>query len=778
MADASTFPTFSLDKHHEYRITGIRYRFVYLTGDQASFSQIDNPHIVHPYELGTLKRLNALGKIEVIPYGLMPEHLRPVAIDFEDVILAGIPQALRKRLEMRHALVQAFLQLKGDGEIKGTDESITANMQRIVLEAEDYLVEEMPEPGFAEALQAYRAGDGRKPKARHGVVIPDHVSPRALRTWVALYKRGGKKALVDKTVKQGNRFSAFTIDERALMARLVNENYMTLQRKTIAMTVIDVKRGFDKENQRRAEENLVPLRVPGREAIRLLIKRLDKFHVAVARFGQKEALKKMRAVKTGLETLRPYERVEMDEWCIDLLSILAESGLLDMFSEEELKEIGLGEDTMRWWLVVAIDVRTRVIVGMTLTANPKTSSAKKCLNMVVSDKGAFADAVGAIAPWPGANVPEILAVDNGPAFKAIEFSTSCADLGITKLQTIAGTPSMRGHIERVFRTLSTTLLPRLYGRTFGNVLERSGHPSEERACLSAENIAEILIRYVVDIYHNTPHLGLNGRTPLEQWEADHEDGNFPLKSAPTMRRKRLALGLPLTRVSQQDGIRVLNVQYHSEDLARWFLKHANQQVDVRWLDENIGAIEVKMDGVWQEVAASSSIFHDVDASTWAAARRALRAKDGKRKEWEESVIHRALNDIEAINATRGAAYKIMDHAWSEKRLAAVEAEAVVNYAVVKDREQLTEASRGRGRSIEPKAPASAQTQTRAPVAKPETSTEAAPNEADAAPQDANPARAETTPNPEGKRKSKPNAAPKKSSLKIEKDGDDEVWSFD
>ncbi|WP_370270417.1 hypothetical protein [Nioella sp.] len=474
MVNATTFPTFSLDMHHIYRIHEKEYRFVYLTGGNATFSEIGNPHQTVTYETGTLNRLSAIGNVEVVPYGLMPEHLRPVVNDFEDVILAGLPPALRKRVEMRHALVQAFLQLKADGLTKGTDESIKANMQMIVLAAEDYLVEELMEPGYAEALQAYRAGEGRKPKARHGVLIPDHVSPRALRTWVALYKLGGKKALVDKCVNQGNRFSAYTVDERALMAQLVKKHYMSLQRKTIAITVTDVQDGFAKENKRREEEGLQPLRVPGREMIRLHIKRLDKFHVLVARHGQKEAMKKMRAVKTGLEILRPYERVEMDEWHIDLLGILAESGLLDMFSEAELEALGLNNQTMRWWLVVAIDCRTRVILGMVLTANPRTSSAKKCLNMVVSDKGAFADAVGAFTPWPGANTPETLAVDNGPALKAAELSTTCADLGITKLQTIAGTPSMRAYIERVFRTLSTTLLPRLYGRTFNSVQARPG----------------------------------------------------------------------------------------------------------------------------------------------------------------------------------------------------------------------------------------------------------------------------------------------------------------
>ena len=310
-------------------------------------------------------------------------------------------------------------------------------------------------------------------------------------------------------------------------------------------------------------------------------------------------------------------------------------------------------------------------------------------------------------------------------------------------------------------------MPRLYGRTFNNAQARAGHPSEERACLSAEDIAEILVRYVVDIYHNTPHMGLNGRTPLEQWEADQQDGNFPLKAAPTSRRKRLAFGLPLERIVQQDGIRVMNVRYHSEQLARWFLKHANTKVELRWLDENIGSIEVKMDGVWQEIPAVSSIFQDVDASSWAAARRALRSKDPKRKEWEEGVIGRALDDIEALNAKRGAAYKILDHAWSEKRLETAEQEACANFSVVKDREQLSQPARGRGRSIEPKAP-QGMADTAAPAAAP---TEPTRNGGDVEMQAEVPA---TDATPKSK---KADPIAKKPTLKIDKDGDDDVWEF-
>ncbi|QCO57856.1 hypothetical protein EOK75_19590 (plasmid) [Pseudorhodobacter turbinis] len=119
----------------------------------------------------------------------------------------------------------------------------------------------------------------------------------------------------------------------------------------------------------------------------------------------------------------------------------------------------------------------------------------------------------------------ITVTDNGPAFKSEAFTNCCLDLRVATLRTHAGVPGMRGTGERIFGTLSTDLMPRLVGRTFSNSIERGDYKSEKRACLNAEDVAFVLVRWVVDIYHNSPHEGLGGRTPLEQWDADMEDGN-------------------------------------------------------------------------------------------------------------------------------------------------------------------------------------------------------------------------------------------------------------
>lgn len=75
---------------------------------------------------------------------------------------------------------------------------------------------------------------------------------------------------------------------------------------------------------------------------------------------------------------------------------------------------------------------------------------------------------------------------------------------------------MRGMIERLFRTAIMSLFSHLSGRVFSNVFERGDHPSEERACLTTEQLGYAIVRWVVDIYHNTPHEGLGGLTPLQQ----------------------------------------------------------------------------------------------------------------------------------------------------------------------------------------------------------------------------------------------------------------------
>ncbi|WP_254447282.1 Mu transposase C-terminal domain-containing protein [Ruegeria sp. HKCCA0235A] len=486
--------------------------------------------------------------------------------------------------------------------------------------------------------------------------------------------------------------------------KTVRESYLSLNRPTKMNTFQDVKVAFHEANSERECNGLPAMRVPSREAVRLAINSLCFLEVTRARYGCQEAQKRIKPVGQGLQVDRPFERVEMDEWKIDLVTIMADAGLRHLFADDELVELGLDNTRSRWWVTAAIDCRTKCIVGLKLSRNPKNSAALECLRMTTMDKGKWADAVGALSDWGIAGTPEMLVTDNGPAFKAGRFSDACADLGITLERSIAGLPGMRGNVERVFRTAASTLLHRLNGRTFSSAFERGDHPAEDLACLTTEDLCFALVRWVVDIYHNTPHSGLHGKTPLQQWEDDHEKGNYALKSSPCERDDRLAFGTHLSRCVDKYGVTVLGLRYHSETLARWYNSVGKRDVEVRWLPYDLGAVEVQLEGVWHHVPSVLSGFSGLHAQLWTEARRSLRAADPKKLKWREEVVVRAVNAIRNMNSDRRMEFGLIAQNWSEERYAATEKDYFSGFHVSVSEKQ-PEARGGQyGQVLEPSEP--------------------------------------------------------------------------
>lgn len=704
------FLTFSLDPQHRISIRGAELRFIHLSDGVATFHAAENVRYTVRYELAELNRMNRAGEITVVPYFHLPAHLRPVpVVEDGQAFLAGLSPAQQKRVAYRYAMVRGFEELKTSGKVQCTDHSITENMDAIRAAAEGYFQETMPDPAYSEQLTLWKDGKARKPSTPRETRYPGPCSPRSLRIWVSLHRKAGKAALIDRSAKQGNATSIFNADELQLLGETVRNAYLKEDRKTIANVVEIVKARFAEANEDRAKKGLPHLRTPGRDAVRGVIRRFDVFAAYVARHGLEKAVQRFRPVKGGVEVSRPFERVEMDEQQIDVIAIMAYSGLLALFSAEELETLGLLDKKKRWWLVLAIDCRTRCIVGMVLTCNPRSSAALGCLRMVVSDKGEFANMIGTRAPWSIFGTPETLVTDNGAAFKSLIFTSACTDLGITALQTIAGMPSMRGVGERVFKTLSTTLMPNLPGRTFSNVTERDAYEAEKRASLGLEDLAVILVRWAVDIYHNTPHGGLGGRTPLQQWEADLRSGNTPLRTAPSARRKHLALGTAISRKLQKTGIRVLNVQYFSQDLAKYFLKHGSEGLEIRWNEKDLGAIEVNFEGGWQTVPAVSDVFKGLSAAIWVKATRSLAAKDPERKKWDENIVFQAIRDIETMIAQAKLALNIFDQNWTEDRINRTESDLLSQFDPVPSSAKTSHPSDGMGRKVNPKAPTDADT---------------------------------------------------------------------
>lgn len=700
-----TLLRFQLHADHIYKINGSELIYQFADSQSVTFNkQFDPPEPIR-FTNDTLNEMFKTGEVEVEMWGLRPPALRPNSSSPKpDIFISSLPIEQREFIDLKEAWVLEILERYERGDILMTAKSLNENMfslRKGVMErfSHSYSHEDMQNvlPSSKKKSRSKQTPRGREMAIRV-------YSPRTLMRWTRSFKEFGKSGLVEQFADSGNRLKRLPLDTLVIMANVVQDHYLTRERKTQKQVLEALKIAVSEENNSRKAAGKPPLHCPSRDTLARHIKGLDKFHVKIARFGLERAVKDMSPVFKGVETSRSFERVEIDEWDIDLLFFMRLSGLTKFLNAEEIEAFRFNDETARWWVTAAIDCHTKCIVGLCLTPKPRASSSIECLKQIVSDKSDIADAANSIAPWDMFATPEKIVTDNGKAFTAGQFTSAVSDLGITSGRTAAGEPSMRGQIERVFRTLSQTLMPRLSGRTFGSIAERDEYPSEERACLSPEDFTNILVRHIVDIYHHSPHEGLLGATPIEAWYAALNNGNGPMLSAPNVQCKRRVFGTMKSYKLQKTGIKILDVRYQSKELARLFMQDGNKDLDVVWNADDIGEISVKVGKEkWITVPSVFDGHKGMDATTWQEVRKAASRRSTEDASVTEAIVQAAIKDIEAINASSKAARGIIDKPLNQEILERLESEALQSFDIIPERPE-PEITEGMGQRVAPKLP--------------------------------------------------------------------------
>ena len=112
----------------------------------------------------------------------------------------------------------------------------------------------------------------------------------------------------------------------------------------------------------------------------------------------------------------------------------------------------------------------------------------------------------------------------------------------------------------------------LPGTTFSDVGQRGSYDSDKAACLTLDEVERWLAIAVAKYYHQHPHEGLDGQTPLRRWQDGvtallAEGGSIPVPRDP---RAYLVDFLPVLRRSlQRDGITIDHLTYFSSALRAW-----------------------------------------------------------------------------------------------------------------------------------------------------------------------------------------------------------------
>lgn len=608
---------------YQDRITyaGVHYRCVETTKHGHKLVTEGRPAIEQGFTHGrfqTLLRTDGI-TVEKQYYSEGSATVRNV---WQDLTLSDLPPEKAELAMFYAAFIDEFIRMR-HADPKRVSLS-TPSLERVLPEIDAHLKEPSEKP-----RSGRRVGSFNRPQPRH------------FRRLYKQYVEGGYKAiaLAHQERRRRTRLSPFAPHDLQLWNEYATK-YAAMRKPLMSTLLRDLEGAVRDRNPERVAAGLPPFTVPKRKFFEKLVHQLNPFFVTAGREGGRAARMKYRITYRGLDVERPLERVEMDEWKVDLSVILADLRTWERLSKAEQKAV----KRSRLWLTVAIDCATRCILAMRFSDRaPNGASALSALEMAITDKSLISYVVGTGMPWLAHGEFEHLWTDGGPGFKALPFRTALADLGIGHSRPPAGEPALRPYIETVFKTISTHFLHWFDGRTFSDYLEKGDYDPQENATVCADELNRHLVRAIVDIYHQRHHWGLAEETPHNAWLRLSE--KYGVMPPPDSDRRRHIFGISLNRKIGDKGIRFLGLHYNCGDLQALRVQKNVGTVRIRINRFDIGKISVWNDHGWLTVGANHDIPGDVSIWEWIGAARDLEATHQANAERNLSAMFAAINRL-------------------------------------------------------------------------------------------------------------------------------------
>lgn len=469
--------------------------------------------------------------------------------------------------------------------------------------------------------------------------------------WLRKLKEQGEDGLFDAYRRCGGK-SGHT-EELADFVTSVIDGLIDLERPSISSLHDSVLAAIQAENASRFSAEL-PLPSLSNRVSKAFVKRqadrLGRAAYAIRSNGFDKAYRDMHALGVGITTLRALERVEIDEYTIDLTLLLRLTGIFKLLAPHEIKALRLDGKARRVVISAAIDVHTRCLLALQIVPEGTPDTLRQTLEMIYTDKTSLSDATGCRNDWLQHGAPEEVVLDRGSSYISDDAYHVLASLGITNIGSPAGKPWLKAHIERVFRTLHDLFLQRFSGRNFSNTVERAENDPAARATLTLDEFLGWIVRWTVDGYHNRRHDGL-GMTPLQAWE---EATSYMPPRKLTSREMRLAFGTRLNRKLGRHGLTVMHVNYQNDALAQLWIARGNEWLEICFWGGDVGSIEVRAgNGEWMTVSAADERWIGKDEFELRAWLEKRRTKDPEAEEARLAMIHDLDERSKALKVAKG-----------------------------------------------------------------------------------------------------------------------------
>jgi putative transposase len=406
--------------------------------------------------------------------------------------------------------------------------------------------------------------------------IQDAAPPHAstVRLWLTKYARTKcVTKLVDGRSRSGRKQEQVA---RSLFEETVKEVFLTSQKRPRLQVYQELKKKVLRLNaSTQAEETRMP--PPSRATVYRWLEKLNYDVELLKREGPKASALALSAALGEVKVNSVLERIEIDHTPVNLLVI------------DKVRGLVLG----RPWLTLAVDCYSRVILGFYLSFHaPSAYSVLHCLKMAIMPKGVFLKQFETIKhEWECFGIPDLIVSDNGMDLHAGAVEDVTSDLGVQHIFCPTGKPQMKARIERLMRTIAEDLFHELPGTTFSNPDQRGDYPAEKLAALDINDLTEIITKWIVDIYNQTPHRGLKGHTPYKVWLEGTKKRTIELPAYPEQLDNIVGEGA--TRSIFHYGVEIDNLRYNSPELQR--IKHRQeetQRVAIKFYEEKVDFINV------------------------------------------------------------------------------------------------------------------------------------------------------------------------------------------
>lgn len=454
-------------------------------------------------------------------------------------------------------------------------------------------------------------------------------------------------ALVDQAWLRGNHTPRILTRMRELMTEAIEQIHLDLKKPNVSAALRHLRTLTTEENAKRKLNGLKPLQPVTHKTMANHIRMIGSTALAIARDGARAVANNRSRGTTDTRALSSGELIEIDECKLSLITVAKKKGWWERLSTDDqaaLEEIDEIIHT-RLWLVLMLDVATRMPLAWVLTGNPSKEATLEAMRMATRDKTREKVIYGCECdPMPPVGIGSLKG-DNGYGIR--NAAVKAATLGI--LGQSVDARSYHGvdkpYLERMFGSMESILINLIHGYTGRRAGALPGYDSIKNGVLDCEELYGLITRYLVDEYPNERLYGVTmmGRRPIQMKE--YIDLNYGAISVPSPHDRRIHLGWESKVKITDEGVKAFGLPYNSPELQA-IRDHVDGKVSVFSDPDCTNHVTILIEGHPDPILADLSWTEMSDRTIpeFLAIAEAARAEDPEETENFEARLARVRRD--------------------------------------------------------------------------------------------------------------------------------------